>query len=38
MFADDRVILTHTNAEATDIIYHIAQSYSLRINVDKTKL
>ena len=41
MFADDSAILTDNDAEATDIlcnIARIAQSYSLKINVDKTKV
>ena len=41
MFADDSAILTDNDAEATDIlcdIARIAQSYGLKINVDKTKV
>ena len=41
MFADDSAILANDNAEATDIlrdIARIAQSYGLKINVDKTKV
>jgi hypothetical protein len=41
MFADDSAIFADTDAEATDILYHIAsiaQSYGLRINIDKTKV
>jgi CRISPR/Cas system CSM-associated protein Csm2 small subunit len=41
MFADDSAIFADTDAEATDILYHIAriaQSYGLRINADKTKV
>uniref|UniRef100_A0A914X7K8 Reverse transcriptase domain-containing protein n=1 Tax=Plectus sambesii TaxID=2011161 RepID=A0A914X7K8_9BILA len=41
IFADDSAIFTNTDTEATDIFYHIAhiaQSYGLRINADKTKV
>ncbi|CAM4496109.1 unnamed protein product [Leuciscus chuanchicus] len=41
MFADDSGVLAEDDAEATDILYEIAsvaQSYGLKINVDKTKV
>ena len=39
MFADDSAVFADADAKATNILYniaHIAQSYSLKINADKT--
>ena len=41
MFADDSAVFADANAKATNILYniaHIAQSYGLKINADKTKV
>ena len=41
MFADDSAVFADADAEATNILYniaHITQSYSLKINADKTKV
>ena len=41
MFADDSAVFADADAEATSIlcnIAHIAQSYGLKINADKTKV
>ena len=41
MFADDSAVFADADAKATNILYnitHIAQSYGLKINADKTKV
>ena len=41
MLADDSAVFADADAEATNILYnitHIAQSYDLKINADKTKV
>ena len=41
MFADDSAVFANADEEATNILYniaHIAQSYGLNINADKTKV
>ncbi|MBN3281200.1 RTJK polymerase, partial [Polyodon spathula] len=38
MFADNSAIFADTDAEATDILYSIAEQYGLKINADKTKV
>lgn len=38
IFTDDSAIFADTDAEAINILHHITQSHSLKINADKTKV